>query len=75
MRFKYKPVRDERRKLPPGPHLGPQRFWQEAAYFPHSLLNLGFCSIFLQDAVNVRHSHLTNVTVATDLKACLVHWN
>lgn len=77
VRFKYKIVTEMRGKsyAPPGPHLGPHRVWQEAAHFPDSLLNLGFCRIFLQDAVNVRHSGLTNLTVATNLKACLVQCN
>lgn len=55
-----------------GPYLAPHGVWQEAAYFLHSLLNLGFCGILLQDAINVDHSGLTNLTVAPDLKAGLV---
>lgn len=64
-------------EVTPGPHLGLHGVWQEAADFPHSFLNLGFCRIFLQDAVDVRDNHLTNLTVATNIKARPVQgsWN
>lgn len=76
MGFKYSTFRDEMQTLPPpttpNPHLSLHGVWQEAAHFPHSLLNLGFSRILLQDAVNVRHGGLANLTVATDNEASLV---
>lgn len=60
------------RRPPPNPHRSLHGVWQEPAYFPHSLLNLGFSRIFLQDAVNVDHGGLANLTVATDIEASLV---
>lgn len=59
-------------QLSAGPHLSPHRVGQEAAYSPHSLLNLGFCRVFLQDAVDVCHRGLTNLAVPADLKARLL---
>lgn len=76
MGFKYKADRQWAEGTP-SPHLGLHGVWQEAADFPHSFLNLGFCRILLQDAVDVRDSHLTNLTVATNIEARPVQgsWN
>lgn len=53
-------------------HLSLERVRQEAAYFPHSLLNLCLCSILLQNAIDVGDGHLAHLAVATSLKASLV---
>lgn len=57
------------------PHLGLHRIGQEAANFPHSLLNLCLRRILLQYFINVRHSCLANAAVVTSLETCLVEGN
>lgn len=53
-------------------HLRLYRVRQEAADFPHSLLDLLFSGILLQDFIDVGDSRLAHLTVTSNLEAGLI---
>lgn len=56
-------------------YLLPHRVRQEAAHFPHGLLNLLFCAVLLQELVNVGHCHLAHFAVGAAFEARLIESN